>query len=271
MERALRTLSENLEAYAVQSTKRVIDAQIKFYKDLPEPPLRASIQKVFEAVLEDARADSVVACPALLARIGEQRVKEGALVSDILAGMDIGYEVVTDHFNELYADDPEARLWWERMRRRLSYAAALALADSYVMAREAYILDQSARIRKLSVPLIPLYRGVLLLPLVGEVDRERGTQIVTSVLSAIAASQSSVVILDVTGVPTVDATVASGFLGVAGAARLMGTETVLVGINPAVAQTLAELGVEVRGVTVLADLASAVEHALRLQGKAIRP
>ena len=82
-------------------------------------------------------------------------------------------------------------------------------------------------------------------------------------MTGIAAQRAHTVILDITGVRTIDARVAAALLRAAGAVRLLGAEAVLTGIGPEVAQTLVGLGVELRGVTTLASLRAGIEYARR--------
>ncbi len=62
-----------------------------------------------------------------------------------------------------------------------------------------------------------------------------------NLLTGLAASRGKFAILDITGVPVVDTAVANAILQSAHAARLLGTEVILTGIRPEVAQTLRRL------------------------------
>ena len=77
------------------------------------------------------------------------------------------------------------------------------------------------------------------------------------------AHRAAVAILDVTGVPVVDAEVANGLIQAAKGVALLGAEVVLTGIRPEMARTLVELGTDLRGLVVRSTLQSGVEHALR--------
>jgi rsbT co-antagonist protein RsbR len=126
-------------------------------------------------------------------------------------------------------------------------------------------------VRELSTPVIPLYRGILVLPLVGTIDSSRSAQIMDALLAAVVRDQASVVILDVTGVAVVDSGVADHLLRSIRATSLLGASCVLVGISPVVAQTMVALGVDLSEVVTRGDLEAGVAHALRLLGLGIRP
>jgi rsbT co-antagonist protein RsbR len=110
---------------------------------------------------------------------------------------------------------------------------------------------------------------VVLLPLVGAVDAGRAERIMASLLESIDRHGARVVLLDVTGVPFLDAAVAGYLVRAAQASRLMGAEVALVGLNARTARSVVDLGLDLQGIPVLADVQSGLEHALRVQGLAI--
>ncbi|MDI1430743.1 PAS domain S-box protein [Polyangium sorediatum] len=124
------------------------------------------------------------------------------------------------------------------------------------------IASQDALIRELSTPLVPIAEGVIAMPLVGSIGDARAQQILEALLEGIQAHQATTAILDITGVPSVDASAANALISAAQAARLLGTKVILSGIGPAVARTLVDLGVEMRGTTTKSTLAAAIAEAI---------
>lgn len=138
-----------------------------------------------------------------------------------------------------------------------------ALAD--VEARSAHqqmlldeIASQRATIREMSVPVLPIRRDALVVPLVGALDSSRIVELQDQVLGAIEQSRARTILLDITGVPIVDTQVARGLLETIQSARLIGAEPMLIGIRPEVAQAIVSLGIDLRGVRTEADLESAL-------------
>jgi anti-anti-sigma regulatory factor/HAMP domain-containing protein len=117
-----------------------------------------------------------------------------------------------------------------------------------------------AQIRQMSTPVVPVLKGVIVVPIIGSLDSQRASQLIQSVLAGIEAHRAHLAVLDITGVPVVDTHVAGVILQAAGAARLLGATAALVGIRPEVAQTLVQLGVDLSGIQTLATL----QEALRL-------
>jgi rsbT co-antagonist protein RsbR len=124
--------------------------------------------------------------------------------------------------------------------------------------------DMNQVIAELSVPIIPITSDSLVVPLVGAIDSGRAGQLLDDLLTAIESTHARTIILDVTGVAVVDTQVAGALLQAAAAARLMGAETMLVGIRPEVAQTLVGLGVDLDTLHTAASLQDGLAQLRRL-------
>jgi anti-anti-sigma regulatory factor len=121
---------------------------------------------------------------------------------------------------------------------------------------------QAATLRALSTPLLPIARGVVVMPLVGAIDAPRAEQVLEILLQGIVTHQASMVILDVTGVLVVDTYVARALVTTARAVSLLGAQAVLTGIQPTTARTLVEMGADLGGILVRSTLESGIAYAL---------
>jgi rsbT co-antagonist protein RsbR len=121
--------------------------------------------------------------------------------------------------------------------------------------------QQRATIREMSVPVIPVTRHTLVMPLIGALDTSRLRQIQEQALHAIERTSAHTLILDITGVSVVDSQVAHGVLAVMQATRLLGATTLLVGVRPEVAQAIVGLGLDLESIRTYNDLASALDRA----------
>jgi len=144
----------------------------------------------------------------------------------------------------------------------------LYTVESYQKGREAIIGRQQQELLELSTPIIELWESILGLPLVGTLDSARTQTVMDGVLSRIVAARARILIIDITGVPTIDTLVAQHLMRTIAAARLMGTDCIISGIRPQIAQTIVHLGLDL-GVTSKATLADALLLALRRLGKAV--
>lgn len=122
---------------------------------------------------------------------------------------------------------------------------------------------QQEMLRELSTPLIPLAEGVLVMPIIGAIDGPRSRQILDTLLTGIAAQRARTAILDITGVKGVNVVAASALMQASHAAKLLGAEVVLTGINPEVAQALITLDVDLGRTVTLSTLQSGIAYALR--------
>ncbi len=130
-------------------------------------------------------------------------------------------------------------------------------------AQEQLLRMQSAALLERSTPLIPVRDDVLVMPLIGSIDPERGRQILETLLHFGGRSHVRTVILDLTGVRSLDTAAAAALLAAAAAVRLRGVRPLLTGIQPAVAATLVSLAVDFGSLEVFGSLQDAVERATR--------
>jgi rsbT co-antagonist protein RsbR len=142
----------------------------------------------------------------------------------------------------------------------------LYTTEVFQKTREEVISRQQTEMIELSTPVVKLWDGVLALPLIGTLDSARAQVVMETLLQSLVDTGSSIAIVDITGVPTVDTRVAQHLLKTVSAARLMGAQCIVSGIRPQIAQTMVHLGVEFGDVVTKATLADALAHAFRLIG-----
>lgn len=142
--------------------------------------------------------------------------------------------------------------------------AALEKAREAERIREE--LDRT--LQEMSTPVMPIWDGILLLPLVGVVDSARTDDVMRKSLERISETRSKVFIMDISGVPAVDTAVANQLLKITKATQLLGCETIISGLSPAIARTMVDLGVDVGEVRTTATLRDAFAISLRKVGGA---
>jgi rsbT co-antagonist protein RsbR len=147
---------------------------------------------------------------------------------------------------------------------KLVFDMALAI-DTHVGERERAIRRQREAIG-LSTPVLRVRPGLLVLPIIGVVDGARARQLTAALLRAVREDRARAVVMDVTGVPSVDSKVANHFAQTVEACRLMGATVLLTGLAPEIAQALAVIGVDLGRMRTLADLQSGLEEAEALLG-----
>jgi rsbT co-antagonist protein RsbR len=243
------------------------------------PPFRipGAAKSLVAGLLDTAADPNAVAARSLGQVFGQQGLGLLALLEaqataiEIVAGRFGGAAqpigIISHYFAELIdsfvmAEQTEI----ERQRAEMERAYT-----STVVAQQEQQEQLLSTIRELSTPIIPVYEGILVLPLVGAIDSRRSTEITERLLEGIAAQQADIVIIDITGVSLIDTSTANHLLMTTRAANLLGSRVVLVGMGAEIAQTIVHLGVELHGLITLADLQAGIAYALGLIGLGIQP
>jgi PAS domain S-box-containing protein len=119
-----------------------------------------------------------------------------------------------------------------------------------------------ASLHALSTPIIEVWDGVVALPVIGNVNRDRAVRMMETLLHVISSKSAEFAIVDLTGVTAVDAATASHLLDIAKSASLLGSRCLLSGISAKVAQSMISLDAEVHGLTIFGTLQSALRYAI---------
>ncbi|WP_437947107.1 AAA family ATPase [Sorangium sp. So ce296] len=143
----------------------------------------------------------------------------------------------------------------ERLRRLLEEREASAATLSEKL---AIIERQQQAISSLSTPIIEVWDGVLTMPVLGDIDARTAAHMMEALLDAIVRKQSRHVIVDVTALQSVDSATADHLIRVVRAAKLLGSEGIIVGIRPEVAQTIVSIGLDLASVATHANLRQAL-------------
>jgi anti-anti-sigma regulatory factor len=128
---------------------------------------------------------------------------------------------------------------------------------------------KDALIEELSTPVITVWDGVLLTPVIGSLGRERADLMTGALLRAVVARRARVVILDVTGARRMDADAIQHLTRAASAVRLMGADCILTGIGADTARTLVRAGIDLTDAQLRRTLADGL--ALAMRASAARP
>jgi methyl-accepting chemotaxis protein len=191
-----------------------------------------------------------------------------------------------------YAESPEYAQFWQRLGRGEYEAGEFKRigkdgSDIWLQASYNPILDiegrpikvvkfasditmevekRSLALLEMSTPVTKIWDGVLFAPIVGIVDSKRSVDIMNRALSSIADTRASTLLLDIGGVAIVDTAVANHLIKIAKAAVLMGCRTIISGISPSIAQTIAELGIDLGSIQTTSTIESALRDSITRPG-----
>jgi rsbT co-antagonist protein RsbR len=266
-------------AYCEQLTNDILTQAGPSYAKIPREQMMPLSQRVIGAWQSAFDTSDSTPIREFAQQIGRRRAESHVLMDDIMRVVDIIRQGIWQTLARAYegaewdiAAVAQIEGWLHEMRNAVvsSYGLALQSTEEGLAERELAIEVQRRLIHELSTPIVPIHAGVLVLPLVGTIDSRRATQILEATLDQIVAAQAEILILDITGVPFIDTSVANHILQMARAVTLLGARCILVGIGAEIAQTLVQLGVDLSSIVTKANLQEGIVYALDQLGLAIQ-
>lgn len=139
----------------------------------------------------------------------------------------------------------------------------LALRQAQNEEQTSQIAAQTAAlVEALSTPIIVVWPGVLALPLIGRLDVARATSISSTLLDRVASDRATHVILDLTGLETIEASTIVALLRMVRAIGLLGARCFITGMHPHGARQIVELGADTHQLRTLARVSDALARVL---------
>lgn len=248
------------------AVKRTLGGAGDRYSSLPAERLRESITRGLRAVLDDLRDGTGARYGEFWRELAVVRARAGFAIDSLQEALDLNEALLASVARQ--TPDPDLRLAAIEALHAIHNVARRAQFESYAAVSRVLQAEQRSALERLGAPVIPLLRGVILVPLVGAAA---ATQVHNTLLTAVQQHRARFVVLDVTGLPTIDPTAAAALEQAGQGVRLLGAELVLVGVSAAAAARLVAQATALAHVVVHRDLQSAFEHALARMGLAITP
>jgi rsbT co-antagonist protein RsbR len=190
-------------------------------------------------------------------RLGETHARIGLSLNNYLAGANRFLSVISELMASNGMTD-QARLSARQAIGKLVTLDIAVVVETYTRIEKETIAAQSRSLMEMSTPVTEIWSGILLLPLVGIIDSQRAQDIMNAALSKISETHARIFVLDISGVGVVDTAVANHLVKITKATRLMGCESTISGVSPAIAQTIVELGIDVGTVKTTATMRDAL-------------
>jgi len=127
---------------------------------------------------------------------------------------------------------------------------------------ERKIEAQREELEVLSTPVIDIWEGILTVPVLGALDSDRAAKISETLLTQIVMKKASAAIIDISGISAVDSAVADLLIRTAKAVGLVGAKAILTGVGVEIAQTIADLGIDMKGLKTMSALKDGLKYAI---------
>lgn len=202
-------------------------------------------------------------------RIGQVHARIGLPVMLYMAAISMIYAELAGVSAHLIKDHGQSVELTKAMAALLHLDAGL-ICQAFVDRRDALLHEQTEAVLAMSTPVTEIWNGILLLPVIGLVDRKRSEDILNAALINIRNCKAREFILDISGVGALDAAVANDLISMSKATALMGCRTTISGISPAISRTMVQLGVDLDDVQATATMMDALGAAFERRGFALQ-
>lgn len=263
-------LNKIAEGYASELIKTLNKHFIKFEEsssifDNPQVLERVKVlQKEYFLRLTKGNYDSSYVEERL--NIGSVHASIGLDVKWYLGAYNFYLRAVGEKIFDAFKNDPtKARDLFFSLMKLVFMDIGLAI-DTYIFQGEITIREQQKSINELSTPVLQMRDELLILPIIGVIDTKRARQITEKLLGFIRDRRVKVVVIDITGVSTLDSKAANHLLQTVDASRLMGATVIVTGLSSEVAQTLVTIGMDLTKLNTVGDLQGGILEAERLLG-----
>jgi len=257
-------LRQNRTQLREEWARRITDAQL--LTAMSNEEIFSEATSVYDNYVEVLETGSVEALQAYARNLSERIIPRGVETDEVLGIVLLLRDVLARSLFKKYQAD------FDLLNRVLdayepaSNRIANTVGVSFVQERERIIRQQQEAIRELSTPVLQVRERLLILPIIGVIDAQRARQLTEQLLRSIRQNRAKVVVIDITGVPTIDSTVANHLVQTVEASRLMGASVIITGLSSEIAQTLVTIGVDLSKMNAVGDLQGGIEEAERLLG-----
>jgi rsbT co-antagonist protein RsbR len=257
-------LRENRTQLREEWARRITDAEL--LTAMTPEELFSEATSVYDNYVEVLETGSIEALQAYARNLSERIIPRGVETEEVLGIVLLLRDVLARSLFKKYQGD------FELLNRVLDAyePAANRIANTvgvgFVQERERVIRQQQEAIRELSTPVLQVRERLVILPIIGVLDSQRARQLTEQLLSGIRTHRAKVVVIDITGVPEIDSTVANHLVQTVEASRLMGASVIITGLSSDIALTLVTIGVDLSKMNAVGDLQGGIEQAERLLG-----
>jgi rsbT co-antagonist protein RsbR len=126
-----------------------------------------------------------------------------------------------------------------------------------------YVLEldkANKEIKDLSVPIVPLTKGIAILPIIGHISEYRADIIIQNTLNSSMDLDLEYMIIDLSGISQINNSVSSYLLNIVKLLKLIGVTPILTGFRPDLAIKTMKVDVDFHDIIITSNLESALSH-----------
>jgi rsbT co-antagonist protein RsbR len=224
--------------------------------------IEAYSRSLIEASIAAVKFGSFDSAQSTATSLAKRAVAAKLSVEQILAGATLLRDIIGTVMFQSYSGDPakwEALMTlYEPIARRMQGIVAATFVSEF----EGTIRRQEA-VMKLTTPLVEVWEGIAMIPLIGVLDSARAKQLTVNVLERVASTKTDVIVMDISGIASIDTKTANYMLTTIRSVKLMGADMVIAGIRPDVATTMVTLGIDLTGIVTMRTLREGLEYAFK--------
>ena len=262
-------LRQNRTQLREEWVRRITRAQL--LTAMSKDEIFAEATSVYDSYVEALETGTVEALQAYARNLSERIIPRGVETNEVVGMVLLLRDVLARSLFAKYHGDVNVLSRVLDAYEPAANRIAITVAVGFVQQRERVIREQQEAIRELSTPVLQVRERLLILPIIGLIDPQRARQLTEQLLRGIRANRAKVVVIDITGVAALDASVANHLVQTVDAARLLGATVIVTGLSPEIAQTLVNIGVDLGRMSTVGDLQGGIEEAERLLGYTVVP
>src|ERR1700754_1758808 len=176
---------------------------------LTQEEIFSEATSVYDNYVEVLETGSVEALQDYARNLSERIIPRGVETDEVLGIVLLLRDVLARSLFEKYQADFQVLNQVLDAYEPAANRIANTVGVNFVQERERIIRQQQEAIRELSTPVLQVRERLLILPIIGVLDSQRARQVAAQRRRAIRAKRAKVVGIDITGVPTIDSTVAN--------------------------------------------------------------
>src|SRR6195256_6188587 len=233
---------------------------------LTQDEIFSEATSVYDNYVEVLETGSVEALQDYARNLSERIIPRGVETDEVLGIVLLLRDVLARSLFEKYQADFQVLNQVLDAYEPAANRIANTVGVNFVQERERIIRQQKEAIREPSTPVLQVRERLLILPIIGVLDGQRARQLTEQLLRGIRTNRARVVVIDITGVPTIDSTVANHLVQTVDASGLMGASVIITGLSSEIALTLVTIGLALSKMNAVGDLQGGIEEAERLLG-----